>query len=91
MAVVGTEWHGPAHGTGLWFEAPGQSMAAVGIKLVCEIMYVFSEPLEDSLLQRNVPHVNINVSIIIRNSKFQGPRVWLYPSKMVNTGQPLRL
>jgi hypothetical protein len=55
-------------------------MAAVGIRQVCIIMYIFHIP------SRNVLSVNINDSRRIRNSRVQESRMWLCLCKMVNTG-----
>lgn len=70
MALVGTE----GHGSGPWDRASGHGcpqvlMAAVGIRLVCLIMGIFTY-----IHPRNILHVNINGIMIIRDSMNHGDK-----------------
>jgi hypothetical protein len=51
-------------------------MAAMGIRLVCIMLYIFYIPFS-----RNILPVNINDTMIIRNSMSQEAKVWLMSQK----------
>jgi hypothetical protein len=60
--------------TGPWCKPPQVLMATVDIRLVCVVMYMYFEPivLEDSYLLSNSLPVDVNDSMLIRNSRCPG-------------------
>ena len=79
--LMGTEWLGSCPWDRASTKAPRVRMAAIGIRLVCIIMYIFYIPPLSNVLP-----INVNDPMIIRDSMSPGDEVVANVSAKLNAG-----